>query len=148
MAESAVDTNIFLRTANREDPLHSLAQKAIDMLDRRGDRVMLLPQNLYEFYTVATRPKISRGGLGLNTRSALYQVDRLLELFELLPDSPQILPEWRQLIQAHSVSGVAAHDARIVAAMNVHRISNLLTLNTADFKRYSHITVLHPNDIV
>jgi len=46
------------------------------------------------------------------------------------------------------VSGIQAHDARTVAAMRVHGIANLLTLNAKDFRRFSGIIVLAPNDVL
>jgi hypothetical protein len=42
------------------------------------------------------------------------------------------------------VSGVQVHDARIAAAMRVHGVTHLLTLNTGDFTRYPGITAVHP----
>lgn len=42
----------------------------------------------------------------------------------------------------HGVSGKNTHDARIVAAMNVHGVVNLLTFNRDDFKRYSGMSCL------
>jgi predicted nucleic acid-binding protein len=47
----------------------------------------------------------------------------------------------------YQVSGKQAHDARIVAAMNVHKLTHLLTFNTADFKRYDGITVVNPSSV-
>lgn len=55
--------------------------------------------------------------------------------------------EWRRLVVAHSVSGVQVHDARLAAAMLVHRIPYLLTLNARDFARYPGITALHPSEV-
>ena len=68
-------------------------------------------------------------------------------LLTLLPDVPAIYPEWRRLVVAHSGLGVRVHDARIVAAMNVYGVSNLLTFNGPDFSRYPGIHVVHPNDV-
>jgi predicted nucleic acid-binding protein len=39
------------------------------------------------------------------------------------------------------------HDARIVATMKAHGIKNLLTFNSDDFKRYTEITVHHPQGL-
>jgi predicted nucleic acid-binding protein len=36
----------------------------------------------------------------------------------------------------------------MVAAMHVHGIANLLTLNAKDFRRFSDITVLSPDEVV
>jgi len=40
--------------------------------------------------------------------------------------------------------GVKVHDARIVAAMLVHGITHVLTLDEHDFVRYPGITAVHP----
>ena len=39
------------------------------------------------------------------------------------------------------------HDARLVAAMIVHGIPNLLTFNLPDFKRFTEITVISPEEV-
>ncbi len=62
-------------------------------------------------------------------------------------DTPGIYDEWRRLVAVHSTSGKASHDARLVAAMNVHGIDHVLTFNTADFKRYPGITVLDLSEV-
>ena len=67
-------------------------------------------------------------------------------LFVLLPDRPEIHTEWRSLVLACAVSGVQVHDARLVAAMRVHGLDRLLTLNVADFSRYPGIVAVHPQD--
>lgn len=46
-----------------------------------------------------------------------------------------------------SVTGKQVHDARIVAAMNVHQITKLLTFNTKDFKRFQNIELIDPNTL-
>jgi predicted nucleic acid-binding protein len=43
----------------------------------------------------------------------------------------------------HGVVGAKVHDARLVAAMNVHGVRRLLTFNAGDFARYG-IEVLQP----
>ena len=39
------------------------------------------------------------------------------------------------------------HDAYHVAAMLAHGLGRVLTLDDRDFKRYSEISILHPNDV-
>ncbi len=51
------------------------------------------------------------------------------------------------LLTNHKVSGKVAHDARIAAAMRVHKIENILTLNPGDFKRFTEITAIKPQEI-
>jgi len=61
-----------------------------------------------------------------------------------LPDTDDVYPEWRRLVVTHGVSGKKAHDARLVAAMTVNRITHILTFNADNFARYAGIHVLHP----
>jgi predicted nucleic acid-binding protein len=60
---------------------------------------------------------------------------------------PAIYPGWKQIVKDHRVQGVKVYDARLVAIMNVYGVESVLTFNTADFKRYSNITALHPSSL-
>ena len=72
---------------------------------------------------------------------------RLKSRLQLLPDSLLVHQEWRRLIVAHEVSGVQVLDARLVAAMRVHRVKRVLTLNQRDFARYEDIEAIHPRSL-
>ena len=65
-------------------------------------------------------------------------------LFSVLPELP-LLEEWERLVTRYRVLGRNTDDARLVAAMKVHGIENLLTFDVQDFKRYPDISVLDPN---
>jgi predicted nucleic acid-binding protein len=140
------DTNILLRSASPAHPMHGDAVRAVSTLLTRGNRVCVFPQNLIEFWNVASRPA-GVNGLGFSLSQNEAEVSRLESLLTVLPDNPAIYPEWRRLVVAHSVSGKQVHDARIVAAMNIHQITRLISFNLADFKRYSGLTLLEPNSI-
>jgi len=72
-------------------------------------------------------------------------VSRHIEHYlDLLPDSLATYLEWRRLIVAHTISGVAVHDARIVASMKVYNVHQLVTFNVDDFRRYRGLSVLTP----
>lgn len=144
--EHLADTNILIRSIDQTHGLHGEATTALMSLLRSGERVCVTPQNIIEFWNVCTRP-LDRNGLGLSPAEADREAARLEGLLTFLPDVPSIYPEWRRLVVAHSVSGVQVHDARIVAAMNVYGVSNLLTFNGPDFARYPGIQVVHPKDI-
>jgi len=45
---------------------------------------------------------------------------------------------------AYGGTGVQAHDARLVAAMNVYGVSRILTFNAQDFTRYQDMEVIRP----
>lgn len=57
------DTNIILRLAEPAHPRHGVTLKAVTKLFSDGQNLCLLPQNLIEFWNVATRPA-DRNGFG------------------------------------------------------------------------------------
>lgn len=143
------DTNIILRLAEPAHPMHAAVLKSVTKLFSDGNDLCLIPQNLIEFWNVATRPA-DKNGFGWTPSQTDAEVSILENAFTILPDVQAIFTEWRRLVIAHSVSGKQVHDTRLVAAMNVHKIYHLLTFNTDDtddFKRFSNITVVSPSTI-
>ena len=94
---------------------------------------------------MATRPS-TENGLGLTVEEASLEIARLKILFPLLPELP-LLHEWERIVVLHKVSGKNSHDARLVAAMTVNGIANILTFNVQDFARYKDIFVLDPRTV-
>lgn len=146
MEDILADTNILLRSAEPAHPTHSQAVNAVRTLLANGDRVCLIPQNLIEFWNVATRP-IERNGFGWSPAKTDVEISRLESLLTLLPDSQAIYREWRTIVLDNLVRGKQVHDARIVAAMEVHQITKLLTFNTKDFIRFGHIVLIDPKTV-
>jgi predicted nucleic acid-binding protein len=140
------DTNLLTRSVQPNSQHFGAATTAILELKRRGGRLCVVPQIVYEFWAVCTRPP-GENGLGMTVAAAGVEQSRVLSLFALLEDTPAVFPEWRRLVVAHDVKGKNSHDARIVAAMNVHGVSTLLTFNGTDFRRYPGISVLDPQFI-
>jgi len=140
------DTNIILRLVSKNDPLHQVVSQAIERLEQSGEELVIIPQILVEFWTVATRPK-DVNGLGMPTREAENELEKLQKLFTVLPENEKIFDEWKRLIVKYKVSGKTTHDARIAAAMTVHKIENILTLNPNDFRRFDEIKAIRPQDI-
>ena len=127
-----VDTNILLRSAQPTHPLCAQATQAVSKLIRQKDAVFFCSQNIAEFWNVATRPA-DLNGLGLSHEEVLQ------------PDIRAIYPAWKEIVADNKVQGVKVYDARLVAIMTVYAVESVLTFNTADFKRYSNITALHPS---
>jgi predicted nucleic acid-binding protein len=86
-------------------------------------------------------------GFGLTHDETEREVRSIERAMVFLPDGPRVYAVWRNLVATRSVSGKQVHDARLVAAMMVHGVTRLLTLNTADFKRYPEITAVHPRAV-
>jgi predicted nucleic acid-binding protein len=138
-----LDTNFLTRSAEPGSPQYGAAIQTLDRLMAEGHELCVVPQNLYEFWVVATRPA-AQNGLGLSIAQAEGEVQRLLRSFLLLDDPPGLVNEWRRLVNTHACVGKVAHDARLVAAMVLHRIVDLLTFNAGDFHRFSGLSVQVP----
>jgi predicted nucleic acid-binding protein len=141
-----IDTSTLLRTLQIHHPQYETAARALETLPSRGRDLHIVPQNLVELWVVATRP-IRQNGLGLSTLDATSELMRLKIMFPLLPDTPAIYPRWESLVIQHQVSGKPAHDARLVAAMQVHGLTSILTFDKTGFSRYAGIEVVSPADV-
>jgi predicted nucleic acid-binding protein len=135
-----LDTNILLRLAQPHHPSAAVATRALRTLRSNNEILHIAPQNIVEFWAVATRP-VAANGLGYSTEQATAEVDALKRLFVLLPELP-LQDVWERLVTDYRVSGKNVHDARLVAAMVVHGIGSILTFNAQDFLRYGAIRVL------
>ena len=51
-----LDTNILLRIEDKGRAQHVVALASVERLDEMGQACVLVPQVLYEFWVVATRP--------------------------------------------------------------------------------------------
>jgi predicted nucleic acid-binding protein len=142
-----VDTNVLLRIAQANSPYRQVAKQALVMLDDAGIKLCLVPQVIYEFWVTATRP-IDVNGLEMDMPSVEQSVEQLLRDFVLLRDERGIFPRWQSLVGSFRVQGKTAHDARLVAAMQRHGLTNLLTFNGDDFDRFPFIKVFTPPEVL
>jgi predicted nucleic acid-binding protein len=141
-----VDTNILLRTTRRSDPQHGLVESALGSLARQGTLLHYTAQNVIEMWNAMTRPA-ARNGLGLTADEADREVRAIEAGMILLPDNASVYGEWRRIVVQHHVLGVQVHDAHLAAAMYVHGVSHILTLNTADFARFDEVVAVHPSSV-
>jgi predicted nucleic acid-binding protein len=138
-----IDTNVLLRAWKSDDPLHESAANAVRFIAFQGHQIVIVPQCLYEFYVVATRPA-AQNGLGREPADVDKILDQFLVNYTLLNDLPDVFTHWKMLVANHSLRGKPSHDARIIAAMSVHQIRHLLTFNVSDFARYgSNVTIVN-----
>ncbi|NLE39581.1 MAG: PIN domain-containing protein [Pirellulaceae bacterium] len=135
MSRYLLDTNVLLRAAAPKSAHHTAAVESIKRILARGDEMFLVPQVLVEFWSVATRP-VEVNGYGWPAKEAEAKVAELLRQFPLLPEGPAVFPEWLRLVSRHGIIGKQVHDARLIAQLNVHGVSHLLTFNVGDFQPY------------
>jgi predicted nucleic acid-binding protein len=142
-----VDTNILSRLAEPGHSMHLSALDAVKRLSSDRHKLHIVPQNLYEFWVVCTRPT-AVNGLGKTAAEAETELANLKALFVLLDETPAIYGVWQQLVTGTPVVGKSGHDARLVAAMTVHGLTHLLTFNVQDFRQYPGITAVTPADVL
>jgi predicted nucleic acid-binding protein len=142
-----VDSNVLVRLFHIASPQHPEAVGALQKLRIAKARLCLVPQNIYEFWTVSSRP-INVNGLGFPFARVQKEVADLKTTFDLLDETSTFFHEWEKLMNFHAIVGKNAHDTRLVAAMIVHGITHLLTFNTQDFQRFTNVTVLAPADVI
>src|SRR5262249_27547345 len=105
-----------------------------------------LPQSLFEFWVVVTRPK-KYNGLELSASEAEAILTKFESVFPLKHDTQAVYKEWRRLVTQHAVLGQKLHDARLAAAAGAHGITYLVTFNKDHFTRFTTITALLPSDV-
>jgi len=141
-----IDTNVLLRAAQPSSPHHAAAKAALLALRKKGTELCLVPQVIYEYWVVATRP-VDANGLGMSVSDAERSVKLLLEDFSLRLDERGIFGRWQSLVTSQDVKGKNAHDARLAAAMQRHGLTQVLSFNVADFSRFTGIEPISPNDL-
>jgi predicted nucleic acid-binding protein len=140
-----IDTGIWLRLFDRDDPQHAVIRDSLRLLRTSGHTLAACPQNIAEFWNVSTRPSTVRGGYGKSVDTTELRTRFIERHATILDESPAAYREWRNILMQYRIQGLAAHDARLVSVMRVAKMDAILTLNAADFHRYSDILVVTPN---
>lgn len=138
-----LDTSILVRLRDANDPRHDQCKAIFGSFERDARETVLAAQVLIEYSVVATRPAGAHG-LGLSPAQADADLANFLRLLPCVAEPPDVLARWRKLVVSTGTRGRPSHDARLVAVMDAHGITELVTLNPTDFVRYAHIKVLSP----
>lgn len=146
MAGYVIDTNVLLRVTDTSSAQQTAVLRAIASLKETGEELFVVPQVLTEYWSVATRP-LSVNGFGWPVESVRGQIDKFLDLFPLLPETPAVFEEWLRQVTERKVVGKQVHDARLVALLKIHGITHLLTFNLTDFKDCG-IHAVSPDEIL
>lgn len=95
---------------------------------------------------VATRA-LEMNGFGMSPAVAAGELHGLCRLFRVLEGKPGTAAAWEKLVSQHQILGKQAHDAHLVAAMEIYAVPEILPFNAAHFRRFSGITVLDPSQV-
>jgi predicted nucleic acid-binding protein len=145
-----LDTNLLARVTDQADPQCIVARRAINVQMLKRERLFLVPQNLYEFWAVATRKAglqpVGQNGLGMSPALASQWLRYFQRRFTLLHDREDLFPRWHDLVTSAGITGLKSYDARLVAAMQCYGITRLLTFNTNHFKVFP-LTLIDPTTL-
>lgn len=141
-----IDTNILLRSVQPSHPMHAIAVRALEVLMKREEPLVIAVQNVAEFWNAATRPSVNNG-LGFTIEEVQAELARLEGFFQILIENAASYTTWKTLLIERRVSGVQVHDARLAAVMKTHGIARIVTFNVTDFARFPEIEAIHPEKI-
>jgi predicted nucleic acid-binding protein len=136
-----LDTNLLARMTSPAHAHCAASRRAVSVLQGRGEKLIIVPQNLYEFWAVATRrpgpPPAGQNGLGMTCRQATQWMAYFQRRYTLLTDRSDLVPCWHTLVSSFEIAGMKSFDVRLVAAMQTHGVTHLLTFNLSDFKGFA-----------
>lgn len=145
-----LDTNLLARMTDSKHPQCATVRLAVRKVSAQRERLIIVPQVLFEFWAVATRksgpPPVGQNGLGMATGQASQWLQFFLRRFTLFADPVDLIDHWHALVKTLGIGGLKSHDARLVAAMQTHGIARLLTFNGNDFKKFT-ITIIDPASV-
>lgn len=137
-----LDTNVLVYANVATAPLHDDAVSAIQQLWDEGRAIWVSRQVLREYAAILTRPQLFSA-----PQSVKVVADRVrffAEHFEVADSNADVTSTLLRLLEELDVKGKQVHDANVVATMLVQGVDYLLTHNTSDFARYSHLIQVIP----
>jgi predicted nucleic acid-binding protein len=134
-----IDTNILLRYDVRETPEHAQVRHAVRSILERGSALWISRQILREYCRAVTHPTFSKP---LTMPQAVARVRQLRPFFHVADEDEYVTQYLMTLLETVPIGGKQVHDANIIATMQAHGLTHLLTLNLDDFHRFNHLVIL------
>ncbi len=66
----------------------------------------------------------------------------------MLAETPELFVAWQEIANRYGSMGRHVYDARLAGAMRIHQIDKIITKNVKDFKRYSFLEAVDPDEIL
>jgi len=139
------DSNLLLYLTDAGSPFYEASRRAFEVLTAQGVTFLYTSQNLAEFWNVCTRPQ--PGGLGLSIDETIVRLRLVEQRFGYLSEFVAAEATYKELLIRYQVRGVQVHDARLAALMLANGVTEILTFDRDDFKRYAELTVIHPEEL-
>lgn len=133
-----LDTNILLSATDESRGTHKAALSVFRSALEKRIHCGVSGQVLREYLVVATRPK-KDNGFGMGVREALSNVEKIRRRTVFLEETEAVSERFLRIISSFAIKGKKIHDANIVATIEAHSVTYLLTENPDDFKQYSSV---------
>ncbi len=134
-----LDTNILIRYDVLETPEHQQVRQAVKTLLERDCTLWISRQVVREYCRVLTHPSFDHP---LDMKQAVQRARQLVPFFRIADETEQVMQNLFTLLESVPIGGKQVHDANIVATMQSVGITQLVTLNIADFKRFKSVITL------
>ena len=135
------DTNVLLSAVDRKRRLHAQALHVLNVLPNRGVALHVSGQIVREFLAVCTRPMDSNG-LGLSRRDAVRNAEAIVERSTILDENRHVALRLLDVARTTACSGRQLHDANVVATMQEHGLTRLVTGNLGDFRQFGGLDLV------
>ena len=135
------DTNVFLSAVDRGRRLHVQALHVLNALPNRGIALCVSGQIVREFLVVCTRP-VDANGLGLSPREAVRNAEAIIQRCTILDENRNVPVRLLDIVRTAPCAGKQLHDANVVATMQEHGLTRLVTGNPRDFRRFKGIDLV------
>lgn len=89
-----------------------------------------------------------RQGPCLSPDDAMARISKFKTDFAMFPEAPDIFPQWERLVSTYKPRSRVVFDLRLVAAMVVHGIPEILSFNDLDFTAFTEISAVNPFDLL
>jgi predicted nucleic acid-binding protein len=141
-----LDTNVLIRYDILETPEHASVRQAVRALIAHNCTLWISRQVIREYCRVLTHPGFTHP---LDMRRAVRRARQIVPYFQIADENETVTQNLFALLEQVPIGGKQVHDANIVATMQSVGVTQLLTLNTADFRRFEPgITLLGLDELV
>jgi len=140
----ALDTNVLIAATVRSVPEHAAVRTFLKReLYGRDQAAGLTPGVVYEFVHVVSDPRRFKRALSMT--QALDRARRWLAAREVrvLPPTPETPGRALELLATHGLGRKRILDTALVATLEAHGVTRLLTRNVRDFRLFG-LTVIDP----
>ena len=135
------DTNVLVSAVDRRRKLHAQALHVLNALPNRGVALCVSGQIVREFLVVCTRP-VDANGLGLSQREAVRNAEAIIERSTILAENRNVPVRLLDIVRTTTCGGKQLHDVNVVATMQEHGLTRLVTGNPDDFRRFKGIDLV------